>query len=347
MPTLTLAAWLHDLSPYIVQFGGGFGLRWYGTAYAAGFVAAWLLLRRLSRRGLTPLSEQRITDAMFALCVGVVAGGRLGYVLFYEPNLLWTFSNSPPWWGLLQINKGGMASHGGMMGVLIACWSISRGPKAADGTRPARVPMLHVMDLTAFAAPPGLFFGRLANFINGELLGRVVARPGEDSPWWAVKFPQEMFSAHAPTLTPEQSTRLARLLDAHRLGQEADAAAYDRVLHTLQSSSGTRATEIARELAPLVSARHPSQLYQAAAEGLVLFACMLPLWFRVRRPGVITAVFLIVYGALRIVTEFYRLPDAHLAVQRLMGLSRGQWLSVTMILAGVALLTFAPRLKRA
>jgi phosphatidylglycerol:prolipoprotein diacylglycerol transferase len=339
MPPHTLA-WLHDLSPYIFQFGGGFGLRWYGVAYAAGFVVGWLLLRRLSRTGVTPLSVDRITDAMLTLCVGVVAGGRLGYVLFYEPSLLWTFGDSAPWWGLLQINRGGMASHGGMLGVLLACWFISRGRREANGVRSGVVPMLHVMDLTAFAAPPGLFFGRLANFINGELLGRIVAGPGEPAPWWAVRFPQEVFTKHAPALTPEQFESLAKLVDDFRVGQESDAAAFDRALSALQSGPAQRSAEVAAQLTPLISSRHPSQMYQAAAEGLVLFACLSLIWLRPRRPGVISAWFLLIYGVLRIATEFYRLPDAHLTVERILGLSRGQWLSAGMILAGAVLLAW-------
>ncbi|MBS0196831.1 MAG: prolipoprotein diacylglyceryl transferase [Planctomycetes bacterium] len=343
----TLAAWLHDLSPFIIEVGNGWGLRWYGTAYAAGFVVAWFLLRNLSRRGVTPLSEQRLTDAMVALCMGVVIGGRLGYAIFYEPRLFVTISDSFPWWGLLQINKGGMASHGGMVGVTIACYVIARGVKGPDGKRTGAVPMLHVMDLTAYAATPGLFFGRLANFVNGELLGKIVAAPGEPGPWWSVRYPQELLSDQAPALTRPQELGLAKLLSQFRLPNQGDAGALDRALHVLRSGPRAEAAKVAEQLTPLLSARHPSQLYQAAAEGLALGLILVVMWRGQRRAGTIAAMFLMVYGVLRILTELYRLPDAHLAVQRIMGLSRGQWLSVGMILCGAGLMGYAMARKTA
>src|SRR5947207_12128457 len=116
----TLAAWLHDISPFLLRFTPTFGLRWYGLAYATGFLIAWWWLRWMSKRGVTPLSPQRVSDAMLLLVLGVVVGGRLGYVLFYSHDLLWYFTSSFPWWGVLQLQKGGMASHGGMIGVIMA-----------------------------------------------------------------------------------------------------------------------------------------------------------------------------------------------------------------------------------
>lgn len=339
-----LAAWLHDWSPFIVEFGTGFGLRWYGTAYALGFLVAWLLLRWLSRRGVTPLSEQRITDAMLMICLGVVIGGRLGYVVFYEPSLLWTFTDSPPWWGLLQVNKGGMASHGGMIGVLVGCWLVARGTRSRNGERMNEVPVRHMWDLCAFVTPPGLLFGRLANFINGELLGDIVARPGEAGPWWSVKFPQELFTGHAPVLSAEQQEALTKLLDKFRLPGQTDYGAYERMLHTLQSGAKAQAADLSAQLAPLLASRHPSQLYQAFAEGIVLWAALALVWLMPRKPGSIAAAFLIVYGVLRILTELYRLPDAQFVVQRYMGLSRGQWLSVAMIAGGLVMYACATRL---
>lgn len=333
---MLLAAWLHDLSPFIIDFGNGVGLRWYGLAYAAGFMVGWLLLRSFSLKGLTPLSPQRVADAMLALIVGVVAGGRLGYCLFYQQDLLADFSTHVPFWGVLRLTDGGMSSHGGMIGVIAASWWIARGVRTPDGVRVGSVPWAHVLDLTALACTPGLFFGRLANFVNGELLGRIAAPPGSPAPWWSVKFPQEAFTSHAPR---GQDIALAPILEAHRLPGEADFAAWERVLRTLQS--GTEASrKLAADLDPLIAARHPSQLYQAVAEGLVLGAALLLIWRRPRRPGVIGAWFLILYGVLRVATEFVRLPDAHLHVQRILGLSRGQWLSVLMVVVGVAALSW-------
>lgn len=336
---LTLAAWLHNLDPFILEVKDGVGLRWYGTAYAAGFIVAYFVLRGLRRRGGTPLSEQQIADAMLVWCMGVVVGGRLGYVLFYDPALLVSFGPSAPWWGLLKLNQGGMSSHGGMLGVLFACWWIKRTldrgePQTPTPSAAGKVPLLHIMDLTALVCTPGLFFGRIANFINGELLGDIVARPGEPSPWWSVKFPQERFGGHEPALDPAQQQRLLDLLNTYRVGPESDEHAYDRVIRLLHAG-GTPARDVAARLEPLLAARHPSQLYQAVAEGLFLGVCLLLAWRSPRRPGFIVALFLIIYGALRIVTELYRLPDAELAIQRIAGLSRGQWLSVVMIAFGV------------
>jgi phosphatidylglycerol:prolipoprotein diacylglycerol transferase len=180
--TLTLAAWLHTLSPFLVRFTDEFGIRWYGLSYLLGFLAGWAWLRYLARRGLTPLSEQRVGDAMVALVLGVVLGGRLGYCLFYQPSLLTELSGDFPFWGVLRLTQGGMSSHGGMLGVAVAAWWISRGVRDAQGQVRFRAPLLHVFDLVALAATPGLLFGRLANFINGELLGKIVANPESPPP---------------------------------------------------------------------------------------------------------------------------------------------------------------------
>src|SRR6185295_6836241 len=104
MPVPTLAAWLHNIGPFLVQFTPSFGLRWYGLAYATGFLIGWVWLRWMSRRGMTPLSPQRVSDAMLLLVLGVVVGGRLGYVLFYARDLLTDLTSSFPWWGVLRLN---------------------------------------------------------------------------------------------------------------------------------------------------------------------------------------------------------------------------------------------------
>lgn len=331
------AAFLHTIDPFLWQITPTFGIRWYGVAYLLGFVVGWWILRTLAKRGAILLNAQQVSDAMLAFVIGVFVGGRLGYVIFYQPSLLLEFSSSPPWWGLLAINRGGMASHGGIIGVIIAAIYIARRNKVSS---------LHMLDLVAFAAPMGLFFGRIANFINGELLGRIVAMPGEPGPWWSVRYPQELQTRHAPTLTPEQQSELYALLD--RVAPAWDepngigyAHAVDRLLAAVQSG----AADVARDVAPLLSARHPSQLYQAAAEGLVLMAALMVVWLKPRRPGIVGSWFLIVYGALRIATEHWRLPDDHLAVQRIAGLSRGQWLSVVMALVGVIAIAALSRRK--
>lgn len=322
-------AWVHDLDPFALRITPGFGVRWYGLAYICGFLVAWLLLQWLARRRLILLTREQATDAMFALILGVLVGGRLGYILVYDRALLTAFSSGPPWWGALAINKGGMASHGGIVGAILACWWVARR---------AGVPTLHVMDMFALATPPGLFFGRLANFINGELLGRIVAQPDEPAPWWAVKFPTELVDGHRPALTAEQSARLAGLLERVAPGEKYAAAA-----HTLITDIQRGAGAYAKELEPLLSARHPSQLYQAFMEGIVLWAALWIVWRRPRRPGVIAGTFLIVYGVGRVCTEFWRLPDAHLKVQRPGGLSYGQWLSIGLIAGGACMLAIVAR----
>lgn len=351
---MTLAAWLHDIDPFAVHITDVF-LRWYPVSYLAGFVVAWFLLRWLAGRGLILLSRLFLLDAILFLGIGVIVGGRLGYVLFYQPSLLWTFDSGFPFWGFLMISRGGMASHGGMIGVALACWRISKGFKDDRGRVHGACSVLHVFDAMALVAPIGLMFGRFANFVNGELLGRIVAAPGEPAPWWAVRFPQEHLSGHAPVLTIEQQESLARLALEHALPNDPEGSrfelAYERILEKLQSGD----TEIAERLGPLVSARHPTQLYQAFAEGIVVLAVVWFVWRKPRVPGVVSAWFLITYGIGRIITEFWRLPDDHFASAagasllesaRPLGLSRGQWLSATMVLAGTALLVWVSRRSR-
>jgi len=326
-----LAAWTHDLDPCALHAFGRCLVRWYGLSYVLGFAAAWFLVREMTRRGRTRIDDPaKAADLIFAAAIGAVAGGRLGYVVLYDPELLWTFDASPPWWGLFMINRGGMASHGGIAGVIVAAWWFARREK---------IGFFHATDLVALAAPAGLFFGRLANFINGELLGRVVAAPGEPAPWWAVRYPQELLTGHAPDLTVEQQVELARIAD--EIAPTADTA-YAK-LAALIDAVQRGAPGVAERLAPLLAARHPSQLYQAAAEGLILGAILWIAWARTRVVGVAGGLFVLVYGALRVATEHWRLPDDHLAAPEPLGLSRGQWYSLAMIVAGAILLWRALR----
>jgi len=344
-----MLAWLHDLNPFLIRFTETLGVRWYGLAYVSGFALAWLVLNRMSRRGLTTMSSQKIADAMMVMVISVVIGGRLGYVLFYKPHLLWSFSSDLPFWGVLRINQGGMASHGGIVGVILGCILISRGRSIGNGQRVGRTPFLHVTDVMALVSPIGLGLGRIANFINGELLGKIVALPGQPAPWWAVKFPQELLSEHDPAklMSPEaggeRSAALTRLVEQVRLPSD-DA---DRGLQRLTEKIQHGAHELAAQLEPLVSARHPSQLYQALTDGVLLLAVVWVVAMRPRAPGVISAWWLIAYGIMRITTEFVRLPDADLAVQRWLGFSRGQWYSVLVVLLGVAVLVYIARRKEA
>ncbi|GJM19297.1 MAG: prolipoprotein diacylglyceryl transferase [Phycisphaeraceae bacterium] len=344
------AAWVHDLSPWVFRFSGEFGIRWYGLAYVAGFIIAYVLFRWLAKRGATFVPADRVLDAIMWGVFGVVIGGRLGYFLVYDQSLL-GFTDSFPFWKVFALNQGGMASHGGIVGVILAAWRISRGFKDEQGAVVGRCSPMHVMDVVAMLCPFGLFLGRIANFINAELLGAIVAKPGEPGPWWSVRYPQEImqFSPEQLAQTDAQWGQLqdlayAQLTPAER-GQVIDAESahsminlgYERLISAVQHDDGA----ITAQMEQLISARAPSQLLQALAEGVILAAV---LWFiahRPRLPGVVGCWFMITYGVLRIATELVRLPDAELG--RTLGLSRGQWLSTLMVLVGVGILVWIVR----
>ncbi|MEM1108703.1 MAG: prolipoprotein diacylglyceryl transferase [Planctomycetota bacterium] len=310
--TALLAAWLHTIDPYAIRLWDGGPIRWYGLSYLLGFFIAYVLVRRVARVGESTLDYRRAGDLVITFAIGIVVGGRLGYVFFYRPDLLTDFTGSLPFWGLLDISRGGMASHGGMIGGLVAAWWFARRNKQ---------PMLHTFDLLAFAAPLGLFCGRVANFINGELIGR---RASPDFPL-AVKFPQEIFESQetVDAMTAAYGKPLPRnWLDLLQSGNEA-----------LQQAA-----------ASVLPARHPSQLYAAGLEGLVVFAVLALIWVKPRRMGTIAGAFGITYAIMRLINENFRQPDTHLGLQAL-GLSRGQWLSVPLLLVGVGLIAFVYRLK--
>lgn len=332
----TLAAYFHDLNPTVVNLGP-ISIKWYGVSYIAAFAIAFVALTYLARKGRIMLAPQHIADAMLWLIFGTLLGGRLGYALFYDEQfrLLTTFSGDFPFWKFFAINHGGMASHGGMVGLVLACWRISRGFKDERGVIVGRCSMLHVMDCVAFVCTPGLFLGRLANFVNAELLGAFVRTPGQDpanAPWWAVQFPQELnLPDKVLAQRPEDWQAINTLARNAAPGRSPD----DQISLLVANASAFK-----DQLRPLISARHPSQIYQAIAEGLVLGLLLLVIWAKPRTTGVVAAAFLIGYGVLRILTELVRLPDPQLVVGRIAGLSRGQWLSVAMILVGTGLLVF-------
>lgn len=338
--------YFHDLSPILIPISGDFAVRWYGLSYVAGFVIAYLVLRALAKRGRIEIPPEHVADAMMMVVLGTLVGGRLGYALVYDPKLLYTFGNSFPWWNLLAINKGGMASHGGMVGIILGCWRVSRGWKTEAGQVIGRTSVVHVMDLMALVAGFGLLLGRIANFVNGELLGKIVSPPGVPGPWWSVQFPQELHgwigpgvrdkASHTPELSAEQVGQLDNLVRSVQQPGERWSAALERVI---AHAGGYKA-----QLVPLLSSRHASQLYQAAAEGLVLGLVVWAIWWRPRKAGVVAAWWLMIYGVLRILTETIRLPDAQFGdAGRILGLSRGQWLSAVMVAAGAGLLLYALR----
>ena len=292
---MTLVIPFPDISPEIFSMDiGGFtlALRWYALAYIAGILLGWRLAVMAVRRPAlwphdrAPISASDIDDLMTWIILGVILGGRLGFVLFYQP----AYYLSHPL-EIAMVWQGGMSFHGGMLGVTLAGLAFAR-------SRGVGLPSM--LDLMALATPPGLFFGRIANFINAELWGRPTDLP------WGVIFPG----------------RLA------------------------QDCPGVEG----------LCARHPSQLYEAALEGLVLGLLLLTLAFRrgwLRRPGAVVGVFLIGYGLARFAVEFVRqadpqfiTPDNPMGYAITLGnagLSMGQILSLPMIVIGTAFLVLSRR----
>ncbi|MHC4415199.1 MAG: prolipoprotein diacylglyceryl transferase [Planctomycetota bacterium] len=349
MSTYLAEAYLHRLDPFAVELPASWqdlplvpdGIRWYGLAYLFGFLATWLLIRWLAGTGRSPIPVKAAGDFMIYVVVGVLVGGRLGYCVFYDPHLLIEFDSAFPFWGLAAIHRGGMASHGGIAGVIIASWLFAhRGG----------VSKLHLLDVLPFTAPAGLFVGRLANFVNAELWGRPL--PGSmqsnqwdpstgellpeslqaDPPWWGVKYPDEILGAGFPH--PEALESLRPIV-----------AGGERFYGNIVDAARAGDTAVVETLAPLLTAYYPSQIVQAITDGPILMAVLALVWLRPRKPGVVGSWFLISYGAMRIVTEIIRQPDV--GVEGLPtpfgDLSRGQVLSVVMVVAGVVALIICAR----
>ena len=268
------------LSPVALDLGF-FELRWYSLAYLAGiFVGYWYLLKLIKQPG-APLARRHADDMVFYAALGIILGGRLGYVLFY--NLGWYLQHPVD---ILKLWDGGMSFHGGVIGTTLGILYLARKEKLS---------WLRVHDYVACCVPFGLFFGRLANFVNHELWGAPANVP------WAIRF-------------PEPTGRL--MLD----GQP----------------------EIA-----LGVARHPTQLYEAGLEGIVLFLILWWMFWRTEaryQPGKLVGAFIFFYGLFRFAIEFVREPDAQLVeFAQATGLHMGQWLSVPMILGGLYLMRTAKK----
>jgi len=309
-----IASIVHQLSPMAIEISPGVGVRWYGLSYLLGFLCGWLLLRTLAQRGRILLSTAQVADLMTYIIIGVVAGGRLGHVLFYEPRLLVTFHEALPWWGLLDIHKGGMASHGGIIGTVVA---------GVLFARRRGISVAHVIDCMAFSAPPGLCFGRLANWVNGELWGKALpASMQANPPWWSVKYPQEVLEPNFPVQSLQP---LASLVDPSQpLPTAIVDAAYNH-----------RADVIVR-LEPLLTAYWPNNFIQAATDGPLLLGVLTLVWLRPRRPGVIAGAFLVTYGAARLFSEQLRQADDGVFAVGVFTLP--MLLSIGMMLLGAAVL---------
>jgi phosphatidylglycerol:prolipoprotein diacylglycerol transferase len=259
------------LSPIALHIGP-FDLRWYSLAYLAGiFIGYWYLLKLLKTPG-APMDRRHADDLVFYAALGIILGGRVGYVLFYN---LGEYLRHPL--EILKLWDGGMSFHGGMVGTSLGIIYFARREKLS---------WLRIHDYVACCVPFGLFFGRLANFVNQELWGAPTTVP------WAVRFVE--LTPYGPILGPP---------------------------------------------------RHPSQLYEAFFEGIVLFCILAWMFWKTQaryEPGKLVGTFLFFYGLFRFGVEFIREPDSQLiAFTRMTGLHMGQWLSLPMILLGLWLMLSA------
>ena len=282
-----------DISPEIFSItvaGREFALRWYALAYLVGLLAGWRIMVALMQRPAlwgdrAPMAAEQVEELLTWIVVGVVIGGRLGFVLFYEADYYLAHPVE-----IVRVWQGGMSFHGGFLGVVLAAWVFAR--------RNA-IPPLRLADALAVATPVGLGLGRLANFINAELWGRPTDLP------WGVVFP----------------------------GEAAQACA----------------------TATMACARHPSQLYEAALEGVLLLIALVWLVRRggLGRPGLALGVFLAGYGLARFVVEFFRQADArfitpdnplgHVLGGPVWGVTMGQLLSLPMVVVGAGFILWAMR----
>ena len=261
------------LHPVLLDLGW-FQLRWYSLAYLVGIVIGWWYLLKLLAQPGAPMARRHADDMVFYATLGIILGGRLGYVLFYKPM---DYLRNPL--EIVQLWDGGMSFHGGVIGVSLGIlWK----------ARQHKLDWLRIHDYVACCIPPGLFLGRLANFVNAELWGAPTNVP------WAVRFP-----------------------------------------------------EVVDGMLILGPPRHPSQLYEALLEGVLLFLVLWAMFWKTKaryRPGALVGAFLLVYGLSRFLIEFVREPDSHLVgFAQASGLQMGQWLSLPMILAGLYLVATAGR----
>ena len=297
-----------NIDPVALDFPGPIDVRWYGLMYLVGFAIAYFVLRWLARERFLHLDPDAVGDLIFSLILGVILGGRLGYILFYDFG---SFLENPA--RILRIWEGGLSFHGGLLGVLIAAWWFAR---------QHRVTYLNLGDSLALAVPFGIFAVRMANFINGELYGR----PAPPDAPWAMRFPTDPVAL--------------RLLGADRLPMREREMAIERAYET----------GLWERVAPMVPLRHPSQVYEAVLEGLLLALILWAVFAWARRrgarlpSGTYGGIFLLGYGLFRSFVELFRQPDAQFRgpddpLGTVLGpLTMGQVLSLLMILGGLGLL---------
>lgn len=298
-----LAYYLHELDPFIFRFSENFGPRWYGMAYVLAFIFGYALLRVLAKRGYADLPVAQVGDFITGSALfGVILGGRLGYVLFYKPEML----REPL--SILRVWEGGMSAHGGMVGLLLFTFYYAHRHKLS---------WTNLGDNLVVTAPIGLFFGRCANFINGELYGRPTTVP------WATQFPKELLDH--PALAERAVTACAQI--------DPSLVTSDAIIDAVH-----RYPQVRENLRTILTPRHPSQLYEALFEGIALFTILWIVRTRTRQPnGVLTGLFFIGYALFRIIGESFREPDAAL----IMGFTRGQFFSFFLMAIGIAFVAAA------
>ncbi|MFD0896066.1 prolipoprotein diacylglyceryl transferase [Luteolibacter ambystomatis] len=324
------ATYVHHFDPVALQIGS-FALRWYGLAYLGGFAAGFLLLKHLAKRGLWVLKPEEAGDFIAAAALlGVFIGGRLGYVLFYQ--ILESSERRAEVFhdplSILRVWEGGMASHGGIIGLIIFTWFYAKKKKVA---------WTALGDGLCVVAPVGLFFGRLANFVNGELYGRHVA---EGAVPWAMKFPLALNDRHAPEYTVFDGAFEAVAAKVPAVAQAGMEGTRESVFQAILEAN-RQLPEVRTILEPFLQPRHPSQLYEAGLEGVALFSI---LWFvRVKFPkapnGLLTGLFFAFYALFRIIGENFREPDAAMFGP----ITKGQFLSLFMFAFAAAFFVHAWR----
>jgi len=331
-----LATYVHNINPVIFSITDAIKLRWYGLAYLLAFVVASLLLKKLGNKKLWVLPGEKASDFItFGAIFGVFLGGRIGNMVFYQ----WDEFTSDPLM-IFRVWEGGMASHGGILGLMIFTLVYSYNKK---------VSWTGLGDALCVVAPLGIMFGRLANFINGELYGRIDKTYG-----WAMKFPNALFDHTAPE---SDQLRTASALAAQN---DEKYAEYLKQLHSLESSTpGTseydqfislanqqssklneaiRDNEVVRDaIGNLLEPRYPSQLFQAAGEGLGLFLILFITRISFRRipHGVLTGMFFIFYAIFRITMENFRQQETDDVALFGTDFTMGQFLSLFMVAIGL------------
>ena len=323
--------YLHHATPILIQFTEKIAIRWYGLAYVLGFVGGFALLLYLVRKKCSELRSDQVGDFItYTAIFGVMLGGRLGYMLFYD---FANFARDP----LIFFNflSGGMASHGGILGVVFFTLFYARRH---------RLSWSGLGDNLVVVAPIGLFLGRCANYINGELYGRV------SNVAWAMKFPTELsnwtieqIAGLAGRCAAASDTFAAEL--AKLQANYSDGVLAHKTIDAM-SASAQEQPSVAAILQQALPARHPSQLYEAALEGLALFAVLLVVrlrWPNLRH-GILTGLFFVLYAVFRISVEFYREPDE--GKSQFGELTRGQFYSAFMIAIGIAFFVYAWRFPR-